>query len=828
MNIENLVNSETYQWISGLKSPEAVINEVREALLRRLFKFGDLKTSAAWYMSELQAREFAKFMFTEEQRAGSNAQRELELITRLLSKAQLYGKDESNHLAKKFKKFDKDTPLPHDTAIRSINVVDLGPGNGQKARKVIEQARAQFPKRWIRYFPIDASHYMNALALSNIETLPRDNKKLVTYNAATFARNLRRIPDGYHPVLRSLTKSLGDMASALAHFSLDNYDYLTSLNPEQLKSLPEKLKPKIDEAKKYLQESAIHPILTGKNANDLPTWLFNRDAKAYNDHMIEYSHLLFLDHWMDFMLDNDKKQGRELYNVPVPFGSAAGKLEQMVNSLTEKDAHHFDRLDPTVFTLINSLHWQLAVSCYTSLFVGFKTSMIHSTEEDLLGFYLKPDELPKLAEKAHETSKKINYCMHHFDATKDSLIKDVLYAAIIDHLAHFQNEKVKAVGDMGTARILYSIVKPHDYIFADQGTTLDFLAGDHKPVFDAIHGLTTDMHAVNLVMLLGQTFGNFSEEQRKQFLKDTYNSLAWGDYLLLGVELRPDKSIQGQEREEIIERIKDGYRGPEAKAFMSASMNLLGIPYDAWEPEPDYVDDTIKINVRVTKPFTIKKSVFSKKKFNAGDVIPFGESHKFDPQRLNDITGEAGFSLMRPEIYNTPLAMKDGRPISGGDEYALMLFRKGSCDDEINRRIHWGFGNEWKFKNDEKHEMHYFENTGKSQDVDIRDLGGHPINIEPRGRIYFASGFTKNHSSPHLAALIAQDGYRMEESFRFKPEEIAQLETRSAYIIHAVPQDYPTTPQKELTKRAIINANRMMGNSTLMFNHKKGEWEKIK
>src|SRR3989338_938925 len=69
--------------------------------------------------------------------------------------------------------------MPNDKDYR-VNVIDLGCGNGDKARIII----ANLPFNFINYLPIDISHYMSAVALHNLQTiLNQDITPVVTMTA---------------------------------------------------------------------------------------------------------------------------------------------------------------------------------------------------------------------------------------------------------------------------------------------------------------------------------------------------------------------------------------------------------------------------------------------------------------------------------------------------------------------------------------------------------------------------------------------------------------------------------------------------------------------
>ena len=104
-----------------------------------------------------------------------------------------------------------------------------------------------------------------------------------------------------------------------------------------------------------------------------------------------------------------------------------------------------------------------------------------------------------------------------------------------------------------------------------------------------------DLHILsNTFSLLGSTFGNFSIEYKKEFLKQLSTMMNKGDTLLISVFNKPN-SLEG------IQDIIDHYNTPETHQFIKNFFMKLGIPEDNITIQVTYTNNVVHIDALVTQ-----------------------------------------------------------------------------------------------------------------------------------------------------------------------------------------------------------------------------------
>ena len=149
----------------------------------------------------------------------------------------------------------------------------------------------------------------------------------------------------------------------------------------------------------------------------------------------------------------------------------------------------------------------------------------------------------------------------------------------------------------------------------------------------------------NLIIFLGSSFGNFSPDDGKIFLKKIFSTMKQGDLFLIGLDLVKDKTI--------LESAYDDSQGITAKF----NLNVLSRIND--ELDADFIinnfshysvynenDQRIEMNLKslTSQSIIIKKSNLSLN-LDEGELIHTEYSHKYNPSQIKTLLCDIGFEI---------------------------------------------------------------------------------------------------------------------------------------------------------------------------------------
>ncbi len=149
----------------------------------------------------------------------------------------------------------------------------------------------------------------------------------------------------------------------------------------------------------------------------------------------------------------------------------------------------------------------------------------------------------------------------------------------------------------------------------------------------------------NLIIFLGSSFGNFSPDDGKIFLKKIFSTMKQGDLFLIGLDLVKDKTI--------LESAYDDSQGITAKF----NLNVLSRIND--ELDADFIinnfshysvynenDQRIEMNLKslISQSVIIKKSNLSLN-LDEGELIHTEYSHKYKPSQIKSLLVDVGFKI---------------------------------------------------------------------------------------------------------------------------------------------------------------------------------------
>ena len=149
----------------------------------------------------------------------------------------------------------------------------------------------------------------------------------------------------------------------------------------------------------------------------------------------------------------------------------------------------------------------------------------------------------------------------------------------------------------------------------------------------------------NLIIFLGSSFGNFSPDDGKIFLKKIFSTMKQGDLFLIGLDLVKNKKI--------LESAYDDSQGVTAKF----NLNVLSRIND--ELDADFIIDNfshysiyneneqrIEMNLKslISQSVIIKKSNLSLN-LDEGELIHTEYSHKYKPSQIKSLLVDVGFKI---------------------------------------------------------------------------------------------------------------------------------------------------------------------------------------
>jgi dimethylhistidine N-methyltransferase len=151
----------------------------------------------------------------------------------------------------------------------------------------------------------------------------------------------------------------------------------------------------------------------------------------------------------------------------------------------------------------------------------------------------------------------------------------------------------------------------------------------------------------NLIIFLGSSFGNFSPDDGKIFLKKIFSTMKQGDLFLIGLDLVKDKKI--------LESAYDDSNGVTAKFNLNVLSRIndeLGADFviDNFSHYSIYNenDQRIEMNLKslTSQSVIIKKSNLSLN-LDEGELIHTEYSHKYNPSQIKTLLHNVGFEIKK-------------------------------------------------------------------------------------------------------------------------------------------------------------------------------------
>lgn len=543
--------------------------------------------SSSAYASRQSSIEFCKMMWRLAEQEGTNPHKEMKLLEELLD-----DKDVEDIFDKSRKKnFTRADMFSLKTlnALSMISVIDLGCGNGQKALLLTNK----LPFHQVRYFPIDISPYMGEITLHNLTA--NSTKEVIVVDAY-----------GKNDSDKDPKQTVFDL--------LDNIDRIQQTCSEICES--ENLRDFLDQ-----YDAQGYDLIEAHCWDRHPDCIIHPDTGEEVPFRLSLGFLRYLKSIPTFALpkkeDIDKMETieRDSYveSIAPPMIDYFVKyFEELQKKLSMRDFESIIEENPYknsefATTLIPSL-WYVP-------FVNFRTY----TGEVWLRY------------------------MKGLVQTWPLVIDTYLPGC----------EELGEVIDQSIGRTRLDTIVSKSFnkcLIPPKGFNIDFF--DFQTIYDNISYVTSFAPGgKKLFLLLGQTLGNYSREERELLLSSIYKGLRKDDFFLVGVDLCPETNLSLEARQFRIKRIKAEYQEGESFARSCMRTDQSGLQYivDFDETTNDVVIDF---------------------EDSSGTRKPFFRSHKFSYQEVTDLLTNSGFKIVGAKTYIPQTS------IDYGKEYTVILCKK--------------------------------------------------------------------------------------------------------------------------------------------------------
>lgn len=541
----------------------------------------------------------------------------------------------------------------------NVSIIDLGGGNGDKASLLIKN----LPFPTITYFDVDISPYMGTIALRNLEGLTKDG--VMISKSELFTKSISRLQkiislnDGERAeIVNGEIKRLAEIArilneiqtlpetADLAHYALKEMFYMIREKAD------EQDKKRVDQALRLIKDNLVLDregrVMGGLTPEKHGYFTTTRNfyeselgelGEKYLSDIIRKLNAYHIDD------DPDRDQIRKLRRL----------------DLLKNFAYHtWDHLPAeSIRGLMRS--WQ------SDNQLSFLINEIWRRED--LSKYLV-DYFNKLAkkikEKDFETVAKMHPSEHvgaiwpkHVGVTEcywsgpvkngQILLYNIFGPKLEDEEREFgprrlDNEEFSLFGK--DCRITSSTEgHKRSLMVSDKIICLDFW--NLNDVCRTINSVAELVNRQKIYLLLGQTLGNYSSDERRLLVSNIYANLQLGDLFLVGVDMAPDCKTS-EARTLRLQQMRNEYN--KGEDFVRAVINSRNAHVNA-----DYDEESDDVVIHVE---------------NSGERKEFFRSHKFSHQEINGLLINAGFKILGSRYYTNP------KDVDFGLEYSVLLCQK--------------------------------------------------------------------------------------------------------------------------------------------------------
>jgi hypothetical protein len=531
----------------------------------------------------------------------------------------------------------RDTLQKYFDNMHKINVIDLGSGDGGKANTTI----SHFKPRFLTYLPLDISPYMGAIALNTVNE--NVDCKVEVINSLDCSK--RQIGKVVEENLEERIEKLSGVIDRVCDLSSFILKISMRERAKTLRQYCSKEREKLVD--KYMTDA--DRIKLSKYVADHYSLLAEGKSKIY--------HLSF-----DY-LKNMSSEERDMHDLchfnhqfldapEVLFPNARYEFDKLLENKDETVLFSLERYLDLMSPFLKYLE------DYFKEFNGFlNNKKFYKALKSNPGGHISMF-LSFFLDCKFEDTGLMDARRNFFNLTHNENYYLVMYGCLSK--LDFGIENIPDKLDYHSGRCKSELGKSigNHYIHADRNQrncfvpedsiTIDFF--DFDKVSTSMKYLTSVSPGKNIFMLLGQTLGNYSEDERAQLVKQVYDNLNEGDYFLVGVDIKPDGNLSDEYIKQRIQEMEWEYKQGEGFARLVSK----GIP-ETSEYIPIYNSETHSMDINF--------------KHESGEIETVFNSYKFENDEVENLLVNSGFKLEGLEPF-----FPDKE--EAGVEYIVYLARK--------------------------------------------------------------------------------------------------------------------------------------------------------
>ena len=541
----------------------------------------------------------------------------------------------------------------------NVSIIDLGGGNGDKASLLIKN----LPFPTMTYFDVDISSYMGTIALRNLEGLTKDGIEIS--RSELFTKSISRLQsiislndEERVNVVTGEIKRLAEIAGILEKIQKlpETADLTYYAIKEMFLMIREKAdeqdKKRVDKALRLLQDNLVldregrvmggltrekhDPFITTRNFCESELGAL---GEKYLSGIIRKLNAYHIND------DPDRDQIRKLRRLDLlknfTYFTWDHVPAESIRGLTRSW-----QSDSQLSFLINEVWRRESLSKYLVDYFNELARKIKEKDFDTVARMHPRQHIDALWPK-HVGVTECYWCGPA--KNKQILLYTIFGPELEDEEREFGPKRLDKEEFLlfGKDSRLTSSAEGHKraLMISDKIICLDFWNLDD--VCRTINSVAELVNRQKIYLLLGQTLGNYSSDERSLLVSNVYANLQPGDFFLVGVDMAPDCRTS-EARSLRLEQMKNEYC--KGEDFVRAVINSRNAHVEAVYDEQ--ANDVV-IHVE-----------------NEGQRKEFFRSHKFSHQEINGLLADAGFNIIGSRYYTNP------RDSDFGLEYAVLLCQK--------------------------------------------------------------------------------------------------------------------------------------------------------
>src|SRR3989338_2312427 len=538
------------------------------------------------YASRQSAVEFCRMMWRLVIQEGTNPFKEINLLENIVAHPG-------------FKKLFREDCL-------QVKIIDLGGGNGDKAKLLIDNIPAQI----ITYLDIDISPYMSAIALKNLERLVDSGVRIVQLGYIDSVNEvLQTVLSLSEEEKQSIARKEFEKALSI-HQSLEEIYLMNERIDLPLycaRNIASILEQKADkksksQLKKLVKceekmQSIFKDAINGKLFTPEEIDRYEKLCDILSEFCYNILESQRINHFSQKPFNPEEFQRFRRYFMCKYFVNTINNLAEACKEYLRQTTYIVNEQDPNKYN--NFITLCLERRTLSNYLVAYFNRLKEVLKQGDFETFAKmhPYEHTKAVWTnlmffglESSTLKALNYD-NRWEFETVSIDKNRHKIGVIVGVSKLEDEE----SDFGLRRLereILSTFGEDTVAIADRskssnekslntstkGLTLDFM--DFETVSKVL-GLLSNDNEQKFYLLLGQTLGNYSKEERTLLIQNFYKQMRQGDFFLVGVDMAPECKTQ-EARELRLKQMKNEYC--KGEDFVRTAINSrtanINVEYD--------------------------------------------------------------------------------------------------------------------------------------------------------------------------------------------------------------------------------------------------------